>query len=318
MTYKKSGLAVLLILGVMLASFLPAFSQQEESTIRIGVIPLVEQLPLAVAQKEVESSQLKSKIKLDVYNSWTALEAAFRTGAVEAAAITLPKALIMAYEGIPLKILLVVSRNGSAIVLSGDDVKGKIVGGSGNDTIDLVVFDRYLKQKNLKLNYDVKFLLIPFAKAVSLLKEERIYGFCLPAPYAALAEKEGVGRKIILSKDIFPNHIASVLIINPNVLRDEKNLVKEYLKILIKAQKSVEKDKDDSKGQQTALAQVDSFKLAPEIVVKSLIAPKDRVVFGSPAPSVREVEEIMQDIMLLGVMGGKVNLKELIDTQYID
>ncbi len=298
---------------------LSAFAQQEEYRFRVGVMPLVEHIPLLVAQGEIASSNAKEKVQLDVYNSWTALEAAFRTGAIDGAAITLPKALLMAYEGIPLKILLNVGRNGSVIVVnndSADALKGKIMGGSGNDTMDLLVFARFLKDKKLRLGRDVRYLLIPFSRTISLMKEERIFGFCLSEPYGALAEKEAVAKRVILSKDVYPNHINSVFIVSPKALKEHPDVVKAFVKSLIKAGTFIEKDKDDSGGRQTAMSQVNIFKMDPELVARALTMPKDRMVFKNFVPQVAEIEEIAKSLMSLNVLSGMVNLKEIIDTRY--
>ncbi|MDD5731260.1 MAG: ABC transporter substrate-binding protein [Candidatus Omnitrophica bacterium] len=318
---KKLCLGIWVITGVLLLTIFPAFSQQkqEEFSLRVGVIPLVEQIPLVVTQKDYFIKN--SKIKLDVYDSWTALEAAFRTGAVGAAVITLPKALIMAYEGIPLKIVLVVNRNGSAFVSKSDslkDLKGTIIGGSGNDTMDLVIFSKILKSQGLKLGYDVKYLLIPLKRATALLKEDRLFGFCLPEPYGAMAEKEGLVKKIVLSKDVYPNHIDSVLIVNPALLKKYPDQVKDYVSKIIKSAQFVEKDKDASKGKQSALAQADIFKLDPDLVCIALTKPKDRVLFNNFTPSATEIGEVQQALMELGAQGGAVKLNDIIETKYAE
>ncbi|MFA5118609.1 MAG: ABC transporter substrate-binding protein [Candidatus Omnitrophota bacterium] len=312
--FKACVVAVMVFLGTV-----GVFAQQEEYNMRVGVMPLVEHIPLLLAQQEIATTVAKEKVQLDVYNSWTALEAAFRTGAIDGAAITLPKALLMAYEGVPLKILLNVGRNGSTIVLNSDSVdelKGKIMGGSGNDTMDLLVFARFLKDKKLRMGRDVRYLLIPFSRTISLMKEDRIFGFCLSEPYGALAEKEGVAKRVILSKDVYPNLINSVFIVSPKVLKEHPDVVKAFVKGLIKAGNFIEKDKNDSSGRQTAMSQVNIFKMNPELVSRSLTMPKDRIIFKNFTPQLQEIEEIAKNLMSLNVLSGMVNLKEIIDTRY--
>ncbi|MFA6217898.1 MAG: ABC transporter substrate-binding protein [Candidatus Omnitrophota bacterium] len=321
MKNQRSVLKACIVATLVFLGTLGASAQQEEYTMRVGVIPLVEHIPLLLAQKEIAATVTKEKVQLDVYNSWTALEAAFRTGAIDAAAITLPKALLMAYEGVPLKILLVVGRNGSTIVLnndSADALKGKITGGSGNDTMDLLVFARFLKEKKLRLGRDVRYLLIPFSRTIALMKEERIYGFCLSEPYGALAEKEAVAKRVILSKDIYPNLINSVLIVNPQTLKNHPDVIKLFVKELTKAAAFIEKDKDASNGAQTAMAQVNIFKINPEVVKRALTMPKDRILFKNLVPQAQEIENVEKDLMGLNVLSGMVKLNDIIDTRFCD
>ena len=319
--------AVLVILAALMGWCIfatPSFSQEKDETIlRVGVIPLVEHIPILLAQNELAASGVsKTKVVLDIYTSWTGLEAAFRTGAIDMAAITLPKALLMSYEGISLKIMLVVNRNGSAVVLKGGDsakdLMGKITGGDGNDTMDLIVFSRFLKDRKLKLGYEVRSLLVPFNKGISLLKEDRLYGFCFPEPYGALAEKEGVAKKMFLSKDIYPNHVGSVLIVNPNALKTHGDTIKVFIKSVIKQSAVIEKNKQESQGKQTAMAQVNIFKIEPGIVGKVLTTPTDRILFKDLTPTVKEADEVMKALMSLGILSGNVNLKDIIDTRYCE
>lgn len=295
------------------------FAQQEKFVLRVGVIPLVEQLPLVIAQTDL-SDVSRTDVIFDIYNSWTALEAAFRTEALDAVAITLPKALVMAYDGVPLKIILVINRNGNSIVMKSDsaaELKGKIIGSSGSDTMDLLIFSRFLKSKDLKSGYDVRSLLIPLEKSISLLEGNRIYGFCLPEPYGTMAEKRQIAKKIVFSKDIYPNHIGSVLIIKPAILKAHPEEIKSYLKSILHAASFIESDKKESNGMQTALAQVGVFHLDYKIVAAALSVQKERVLFSDLTPSVNEIEEVMRAAMEIGILKGSINLKETVDASFV-
>ncbi len=307
-------------LGFLLLLSVSSFAQ-DKVLVRIGVMPVIEHLPLVLSEKESVVSLHKAKVKLDMYTSWTALEAAYRTGAVDAAAITLPKALLMAYDGVPLKIVLVVNRNGTSLVLNSDspsELKGKIVGGSGSDTMQLVVFDKFLKSINLSLGYDVRFILIPFSRALPLFEKNRIYGFCLPEPYGAYAQNKHLARKVILSKDIIPQHIDSVLIVNPNLIKKHPSVVKEIVKSITLSAKFIEDDKKSSSSRQTAMSQLSVFNIPPKVVREALTNPYDRVLFKNLIPSSKEIADIMDTLIKLEVLKGKINLKKIIDTSFIE
>jgi len=304
-----------LILLLSVSSF-----AQDKVLVRIGVMPVVEHLPFVLLEKESAAPLHSAKVKLDMYTSWTALEAAYRTGAVDAAAITLPKALLMAYDGVPLKIVLVVNRNGTALVLNSDSpnkLKGKIVGGSGSDTMQLLVFDKFLKSINLSLGYDVRFILIPFSKAFSLFERNRIYGFCLPEPYGAYVQNKHLAGKVILSKDIMPEHIDSVLIVNPGLIEKHPAVVKEMVKSIVLSARFIEDDKKSSSSQQTAMSQLSVFNIPPEVVQEALTNPYDRVLFKNLIPSAEEIADIMDTLIRLKVLKGRIDLKKIVDTSFI-
>jgi ABC-type nitrate/sulfonate/bicarbonate transport system substrate-binding protein len=297
-----------------------SFAQSEKKVFRVGVMPVCGHLSAVIAKKNFMET-LKMPVVLDVYDSWTALEAAYRTGAVDAVIITVAKALTMGYDNVALKIIMVVSRNGSSLTLSGDsqqDVRGKIIGGSGNDTMELAVFSKFLEIHKLRMGYDVRYLLIPFNRATILLKEGAIYGYCLPEPYGEMAIKNKLAKTIILSKDIMPNHINDVLVVNPQVIKKYPQIIKELVQALIKASDFIENDKNISQAKQTALAQIDLLKMDVAIVRTVLTEPKDRVLFTNLKLNNKEINEIMNFLVFSGNLGGKVDLNKLIDDQFFN
>lgn len=314
---KIAGVFICLFSFVSLAA-----AQQEEykTALRIGVLPICGHLPLVIAEKEIGTSLHGVKINLDIYSSWTALEAAFRVKAVDAAAIDLSKALIMAYDGVPLKIMAVVSRNGTALILrdsSPDKLRDQIVGGSGSDTMQLLIFSQFIKSKGLKLGYDVRSILVPFRRAIDRFKAGDIFGFSLPEPYGAIAEEEHLGASMILSKDILPHHISSVFIVQPEVLREKPGDIKILVKSLVEAEEFIETDKKETNATQTAVAQRDIFGIKQSAVKRALTQPQDRVLFEQPIPFPDEIKEDENMLIKLGVLGGVIDLNRVIDTEYV-
>lgn len=315
---RKGVITILLGFFFFLNTF-PLFCQEEEP-LRVGILPIAEHLPIVISKTQIAFPLKRVKVKLDLYTSWTALEAAFRTKAVDAIAITLPKAILMAYDGVPLKIVLVLARNGTALVLNDDSkesLMGKLVGGSGSDTTQLIIFKKFLKTKELRLGYDTRNILVPFDKAISYLKEERIYGFCLPEPYGVLAENEKVAKKIILSRDIAPGHISSVLIIQPETIATKPGRSKEWVESVIKSAEFIEQDKKNSGGRQVAVAQAKILNIDVQSVIKVLSSPADRVSFKDLTPVASEIQAVMKETMDIGALAGTIDPDKIIDDQYI-
>lgn len=286
----------------------------DKTEIRIGVLPSLAHLPVVLSAKEVAFPLEQAKVTIDIYNSWTALEAAFRTNAVDMAALTLPKVLNMAFDGVPLRIILVLSRNGSSILLKEDaasSLKNKITGNSGSDTMELAIFKEFIQSKNLKFGYDVRSILIPIKRSVQLFDSGRIFGFCLPSPYGYIAQQKSQG-KLILSGEIMPYHINSVLIVNPAVWEKKKTAIAEVVRSIIVSGEFIEKDKEDSGGMQTAVAQEEVFKFSAKLVAKALSQPKERVVFSNMKLDVKELNQTMEDLVKIGVVKGRVNINKII------
>ncbi len=312
-----------LIIGVLVVSVLGIWggyvTAQDKEVVRVGILPVLEHLPIVIAKKEIAAPLSRIKIDVDLYTSWTALEAAYRTGAVDAVAITFPKAVNMAFEGVPLQILLVLNRNGSELILKDDTasaLKGKITGNTGNDTIQLYLFKKFIRSKNLRFGFDVRALLVPLKRAVSLFSEGRIFGFCFPSPYGLMAQKKS-GGKIILSRDILPGHIDSVLIVRTETIQKKRAAIKELVRSLQKAGEFIENDKDESGGVQSALAQEDVFHFPKDIAAEALSRPKDRIVFSDMVPGKDEMRQLIKELVAEGIAAGMVNVNEIVNKRFV-
>ena len=113
--FKKMIIAPVLSLILLIAFGGNAFCVQSKITLRIGYIPLLSELPLIVSY---ESNQLNFEnvtAELVRYNSFTALEAAMRVGAIDVASLPIPIVLSIAADGHKMKIIGICHLGGSRL-----------------------------------------------------------------------------------------------------------------------------------------------------------------------------------------------------------
>jgi ABC-type nitrate/sulfonate/bicarbonate transport system substrate-binding protein len=112
----------LTILTLMISLLLSCFAQEtaakSKAPLRIGYLPLLPQLPLVVSYENDRMTLERVALELNRYNSYNALEAALRVGAIDVASIPVPIALSIAADGYPIKII-------AAIHMGGGQVDGK-------------------------------------------------------------------------------------------------------------------------------------------------------------------------------------------------
>lgn len=291
--------------------------EKEKLRLTVGVISAIEELPVIISKMEAVVPLDKINVNVEVFYSWTALEAAFRTGMVDAAGITSLKAFKMHLDKVPLKILMLLHRKGSSLVLSSSEsLKGKLIGISGNDTGQVVLLKRYLDKKGLKLGYDVRYILIPFARALGLLREEKISGFILPEPYGSMAQAEGLAKEYILGKDIMANFIDVVLIVNPKKIAENKEAIKEWVDSIKKSGEFIEEDKAKTHAQQVASLQQEILNLDPVLLQRALSNDLGAIQFINLQATESVFEETIKTGLELDILSGTVDLKDIIDDRF--
>ncbi|MFH2144993.1 MAG: ABC transporter substrate-binding protein [Candidatus Omnitrophota bacterium] len=298
-----------------------AREENKKLQLTVGIIATLEELPIVLSKKETTMPLNKIDLKLEVFNSWTALEAAFRTGMVDAAGITVLKAFKMQLDNVPMKLVLFLHRKGSSLVFSQEttpeNLKGKLIGVSGNDTNQVLVLERFLEQKGLKLGYDVRYILVPFRRAVALMKEEKIAGFVLPEPYGvmALAEPDLV-KDYILGKDIMPEGIDVVLIINPKKIEENRAAIAEWISSIVKSGAYIEEDKRKTAGEQVSLIQQDILNIDPTLMQKALGNNIQAIDYSDLYPNISDLEKVMKKGLSLDILSGVVKLSDVVDTSF--
>ncbi|MBU0633642.1 MAG: ABC transporter substrate-binding protein [Candidatus Omnitrophica bacterium] len=287
----------------------------------VGIIASVEELPVVLSKKETTMPLNKIDLKVEVFNSWTALEAAFRTGMVDAAGITVLKAFKMQLDNVPMKLVLLLHRKGSSLVFTSkateENLRGKLIGVSGNDTNQVLVLERFLEKKGLRLGYDVRYILIPFRRAVTLLKEEKIGGFVLPEPYGVMAQAEpGLVQDYILGKDVMPEGIDVVLIINPKKIAENRVAIAEWISSIVKSGAYIEDDKRKTKGEQVSLIQHDILNIDPALMQKALGTNIQAIDYSDLYPNISDLEKVMKKGLSLDILSGVVKLSDMVDTSF--
>ncbi len=288
----------------------------------VGIIPVVEELPIVISAKEVVAPLQKVKPELEVFKSWTALEAAFRTGMVDAAGVPTVMAFKMALDGVPLKVLFPLHKGGTKLVFSfkadKNTLKGKLLGIPGSDTGQLLVLKKFLDNEGLRIGYDVRYILVPLDRSVELLKVGKIDGFVLPEPYGTMAQAEGLVKDAILGNDIMPNFVDIVFIVNPKLIKENKKAIQEWVDSLNASGNFIEKDKKETGGRQVAVAQEDVLDIPRKYIEKGFSDNPNAIHFGNldKVDLHKALTETSNRALELEVLSGKVELSTILDDSF--
>jgi len=312
---------VLVILLAMLVCQPKLGFAQDKRVIKIGVLPVVESLPVTICGTQAEIATSNFKIEHEVFSTWTALEAAYRVGMVDLIAMTAPKVLKMANKNVPVRILMALHRNGNMLVTSFDldrkeNFKNTLIGVSGNDTGQLLLLAAYLKDRGVDLGTEVRFIPIPQSKVIQLFSTERIQGFLLSEPYGTIAKKEGLVKKSVYGVEIKKNFIDVLLVGHPKFIDGNEKELKIIVDAIKKTGKEIENDIAKSGGKQTSLTQFDILGVEPAIMQQSLSDKGNKLNFTSMGISANDLSDIEQQALKLGIIDSSLDLPKLIDTRF--
>lgn len=207
------------------------------SDLRLGFIPLTDCAPLVAAQAQGFFEDEGLAVELVREASWATIRDKVAVGALDGAHMLAPMALASAAETAESAVLapLALNRNGSAITVSkalfealGSEptdpagpapsaakLRGVIAKRRDRGEAPLtfaVVFPasvhnyllRYwLAEGGVDPDRDVRLVVIPPPRMVERMRAGEVDGFCVGAPWNAVAEAEGIGRIVATSSQLW-------------------------------------------------------------------------------------------------------------------
>ena len=201
-------------------------------TLRVGYMPLVDCAPLVVARHLGLDRRHGLRLELQRQASWAAVRDRLISGELDAA-----HALAgMAYgidAGIggpcePMAVLMVLNHNGQAIVLAPGPARRLHEGASLREALDVphrrprlaqtfptgthaMWLYYWLAALQVDPLHDVEAVTLPPPEMPAALARGELLGYCVGEPWAARAEAQGIGARVMRSGELWPGHPEKVL-----------------------------------------------------------------------------------------------------------
>ncbi|MDN0082757.1 CmpA/NrtA family ABC transporter substrate-binding protein [Crenobacter sp. SG2305] len=202
------------------------------TVLRLGYVPLTDCAPLIVAQRMGFDERHGITLELHRQPSWAAVRDKLLSGELDAA-----HALYGLVYGVQLglggpqadmAVLMTLNRNGQAITLSAPLATALASGRPPREVLaaaprrpvlahtfptgtHAMWLYYWLAAQGIHPLDDVKSVVIPPPQMNDALAAGVLDGFCAGEPWNAIAEAEGVGRTVIASGEIWPDHPEKVL-----------------------------------------------------------------------------------------------------------
>ncbi|MEK0085878.1 ABC transporter substrate-binding protein [Benzoatithermus flavus] len=205
--------------------------------VRLGLLRLTDAAPVFLAEALGLFAAEGAAVQLSVEPSWANIADKLAFGLLDAAMMLPPLALAMEFglrgPKAPLVVPMGLSLNGNSIVLTrkladavleGDERLSPPEAGQRLrhllrsrprrprlavvhtfSTHDLLL-RCWLAASGIDPEQDVELVVVPPVETAAALASGRIDGFCAGAPWGAVAARSGIGRTVLLSSAIWPNH----------------------------------------------------------------------------------------------------------------
>ncbi|WP_293367877.1 CmpA/NrtA family ABC transporter substrate-binding protein [Nevskia sp.] len=212
--------------------------------LKLGLLPLADAAPLYVARECGYFAGQGLDVSLSVEASWAGLRDKLAAGMLDAAQLLAPMPLAAQLGidrlGVPIETALTLTRNGNAITVSNAlhaalGAPAPTAQATGSALKALLLRDRaegrplrtfahvfpfsthhyllrdWLCSAGIDPDHDVRLVVVPPPLTLKALRDGRIDGYCVGAPWGYAAEHEGTGRRLLATHTIRPGCAEKVL-----------------------------------------------------------------------------------------------------------
>ena len=291
----------------------------------VGFIPVTCHLTCPVTDfinKNLEGGNFFEPMR---FNGFPELKETFlgKPNLMPATFILAPMAMALREQGVPIKIVYLGHRDGTAMMVHKDskifrieDLKGKTIAVPNRFANQRLLIFKALRDRGMTIN-DVKLIEMPPPDMPAALYSRSVDAITSGEPFMGQTELDGYGRVLYLTKDIWPNFISCVLAVNENAIQKRRLEVQQLVNGIAKSGKWLDQ-KMDHRMEAAQFVSKYYYNQDPRLLTFVLSKPPDRVKYTNLLPLRKDFEEIEMLGREAGILNGTAHFEDYADPSFAD
>jgi NitT/TauT family transport system substrate-binding protein len=310
-------------LNVNWASVLNDYRPIAKRKITVAYIPVTCQLTCPVTDYISKFSQNGEIFIPRLFQGLPEIKEALISNKVQAAFIVAPLAIALKAQGVPIKVVYLGHRYGSAMVVRKNgpvktvaDLRGLTVAIPSRFSDERLMLIRAMKLAGLKPT-DIKMPEMAPPDVASALRAGAIDGFVMGEPFPSQAEMAGFGRVLFQARDYWPDYMSCILVVRQDLIDQRPAVVQELVDGIARSGLWLDKGRPEREDAADFVGRF-YYNQKPALLRWALTKPLDRVVYSQLAPRKADFD-LVRDLMIeTGVLKKKIDFSEYTDTRFSD
>jgi NitT/TauT family transport system substrate-binding protein len=315
----------IVVIGVLHAALnLGLFTRKErrEAPFKVGFLPVTCHLTCPVnhyIQKNLSGDGGFEPIR---FNGWPELKEAFLSRYTDATFILAPMAMKLREEGVPVKIVYLGHRDGTALMVRKDsaifrieDLRGRKVAVPNRFSNQRLLLFKVLEERGMSFD-DIELLEMPPPDMPAALHARAVDAVTSGEPFMGQTELDGYGRILYLTKDVWPGFISCVLAVREEVIAKDRAKVQALCDGIAKSGVWLDR-KMDHRMQAAQFVSKYYYNQHPRLLEFVLSKPPDRVKYTNLNVRRPDFEEIEALGRRAGILDGKAGFEDYADPSFV-
>jgi NitT/TauT family transport system substrate-binding protein len=258
-----------------------------------------------------------------LFQGFPEIKEALMADQMQAGFLVAPMAIALRAQGVPIRIVYLGHRYGSAVVVGRDsairtfaDVRGKTVAIPSRFSNERLILFRVMKLYGMTAaDFEMVEMAPPDMNAA--LAAGAIDAYSVGEPFPSQAELSGVGRVLFHAREHWPDYTSCVLVVRQDVIDRRPDAVQILVDGIARSGLWLEEGRDNRMHAADFVARY-YFHQNPRMLEWALTRPLDRVQYTPLTPYEKDFD-IIRDLMLeTGVLERKIEFEEYTDARFAE
>ncbi len=296
---------------------------EAERKLYVAYIPVTCHLTCPVTDYISQRSKSGNLYIPRMFQGFPEIKEALISNKVQAGFMIAPMAIALRSQGVPIKVVYLGHRYGSAVVVRKDgpikspaDLRGRIIAIPSRFSDERLIVIRVLQKYGIKTS-EVKMVEIAPPDAAGALAAGAIDAFSMGEPYPSQAEMGGYGRVLFQARDYWPDYISCVLVVRQDVIDQRPEAVQVLVDGIARSGLWLDQGKPHREDAADFVGRL-YFHQDPKLLRWALTNPLDRVMY-TPLTPFKPDFDLVRDLMLeTGVLERSIEFADYVDTRFAE
>lgn len=295
----------------------------EKRKLNVAYIPVTCHLTCPVTDYISRHAVTRNLFIPKMFQGFPEIKEALIADKMQAAFMVAPMAIALKSQGVPIRIVYLGHRYGSAVVVHKNgginnfaDIQGKLVAIPSRFSDERLIVFRALKKYGMKPR-DIRMVEMAPPDVAGALAARAIDAFSMGEPYPSQAEIGGFGRVLFHAREIWPDYMSCVLVVREDMIAKRRDAVQILVDGIARSGLWLEKGRDYRLHAADFTARF-YFNQDPRLLRWALTNPMDRVIYTQLSPYKADFDLVRDLMMETGVLDRKIEFDEYVDTQFAE
>jgi NitT/TauT family transport system substrate-binding protein len=310
-------------LNVNWAAVLNDYRPEAQRKITVAYLPVTCQLTCPVTDYISKFSKNGELFLPRMFQGFPEMKEALISNKVQAAFIVAPMAIALVAQGVPIKVVYLGHRYGSAVVVRKDgpiktvaDLRGRTVAIPSRFSDERLILFRAMKVWGMKPG-DIKMVEMAPPDVSGALAAGAIDAFSMGEPFPSQAEMAGYGRVLFQARDYWPDYMSCILVVRQDLIDKRPEAVQVLVDGIARSGLWLDKGKPEREDAADFVGRF-YYNQKPALLRWALTKPMDRVTYSPLAPRKADFDMVRDLMIETGILHKKLEFSQYTDTRFSD